>query len=705
MIDKTLPKELCCGCFACEAACPFDAIDMSKKGFYNPVVNEKCTQCELCVKTCPVLKSTSDNFSKPRAYAILASDEIRASGSSSGGVFPVLAKHFLSRKGYVCGAAFTRQNPSDKLPQLKHIIINNEKDLPLLQGSKYLQSDLSGVYEKIKELLVSGKEVLFSALPCEVAGLRKYLKKPFANLFCLDIICHGTPSYDIWAKYMKEEHKGEYLNSIDFRDKIHGWRGELTITTTTTRKSASEDIYMRAFLNNLSINSACLSCKFSTFARSGDITMGDFWGVASWDKSLDDTKCTSLIFLNSPKGEELFDELKTSFKVVKEAPFEIARRSNLNLNRPSIAHQNYRLFWQLINSGASLKKAVEVCLDDVCDFGIYNFWFSNNYGASLTAFALQQLIKERGYTSKILNFGFDEAWHKSFGAKFAKKYLDLSKPYDLKSLELGQYNFKALAFGSDQVIRPDFGGELRGRILLSFLGLNQQKLMLSASWGQNFNEFSKNPAGKKLRKLFSVALNSFDYLSFREASGVDIAKGFFDLASDFMIDPVFMLEKAKFEDIANDDKTKLPPKYILAYLLDDYSDKNELFESLKARYNMPVVLLTLSGSCPVELFLKAIINSHLVVTDSFHGFCFALIFNKNFFAIKEKHWRGDERFDNIKAIIKQESNFFSSVQEIINSKALPEADFEAINSSLAPVIANSKKLLDFALGGEHELAS
>ena len=193
----------------------------NSEGFFVPKINKgKCVHCGLCDQVCPIIKVTSLNnqYKMPKVYAGWAENKKIRLRSSSGGVFSVLAEYFLKKKGYVCGAAFDDKN------HLRHIIISNKKDLQKLRGSKYVQSEIGGVYRKIRDLLEKNKRVLFSGTPCQVAGLKNFLRKDYERLVTIDLICHGVPSPLVFDKYLKEV-EGQYktkINKINFRNKSIG---------------------------------------------------------------------------------------------------------------------------------------------------------------------------------------------------------------------------------------------------------------------------------------------------------------------------------------------------------------------------------------------------------------------------------------------------------------------------------------------------
>lgn len=196
----TICTKECSGCGACFSICPKNVITLipNVEGFLFPVVDsEKCINCNLCAKVCPVNNIDTSNSKTPEAFAVQANDEIRLK-SSSGGVFTVLASYIFKQGGYVCGAAF------DDSGKICHQVIYQENDLRLLQGSKYVQSAIGNTYKEVKNLLCSGKLVLFTGTPCQVAGLKSFLGKNYDNLITADLICHGVPSPKVFQKYIAE---------------------------------------------------------------------------------------------------------------------------------------------------------------------------------------------------------------------------------------------------------------------------------------------------------------------------------------------------------------------------------------------------------------------------------------------------------------------------------------------------------------------
>ena len=203
----------CTGCEACVQICKKDAIKMQQKsdGFMYPVIdNEKCVDCGQCVKTCPA-NTEINNLNTPipyLAYNLNIEDRL---DSSSGGIFSVIAKYILQQEGIVYGAAY------DESLTVHHISIGSISDLQKLRGSKYVQSVIGKSFIQCKQNLLEGKFVYFTGTPCQIAGLKSYLKHDYKNLITSDLICHGVPSGHLFKEYISTL---EYKHNI----KIHNYK-------------------------------------------------------------------------------------------------------------------------------------------------------------------------------------------------------------------------------------------------------------------------------------------------------------------------------------------------------------------------------------------------------------------------------------------------------------------------------------------------
>lgn len=310
---RIVKKENCCGCHACFNACPKNAIQMNldDEGFFYPQINEdKCINCTSCLKVCPVIQKQKFHNRTPiliRGARNKNKDQVLT--SSSGGLFEVFATYFFSIKGFICAAVF------DSQWNVCHLITNSFDDLDKLKRSKYVQSLIGNSYKTIKELLDMGNNVLFIGTPCQVAGLRSFLKSDYKSLTTIDFACHGVPSLKLWNYFKQSINPMMKFTSINFRDKKKGWRNycfsyQLLEGTNKIYIKQHKNPFFQAFLQNLSLRPSCYNCQFKHFSSNSDITICDFWGVWKNHKEWDDNRGASVITCNTTNGIQIFDKIK-----------------------------------------------------------------------------------------------------------------------------------------------------------------------------------------------------------------------------------------------------------------------------------------------------------------------------------------------------------------------------------------------------------
>lgn len=336
----------CCGCRACEQICGKHAITMitNEEGFLYPQLNSAmCVQCGVCSKICPMDKNNLEGilmYSKDYfAAQILDRDSLQR--SSSGGMFRLFAEEILKEedKGIVYGAAFVEDM------YLKHIRVTTKDDLQRMQGSKYLQSDTEETFAHVEKDLCKGLKVYYVGTPCQIAGLKLFLRKEYDNLLTSDLVCHGTPSYKVFRNsldHIESKYSGTIVN-YSFRDKrVMGWSctSSSSLRTAkgwkTLRFDTNMQAYFNAFISGDLMRYSCYNCPFACNKRVGDITLADHWGVNKYNPDFPDIHHgVSLLLVNTPKGRLYWEHLKDETKYIRIKEIE-ALESNPNLSHSTL---------------------------------------------------------------------------------------------------------------------------------------------------------------------------------------------------------------------------------------------------------------------------------------------------------------------------------------------------------------------------------
>ena len=330
-------KENCCGCNACGDICPQNAISFvaDNEGFLYPQVDkDKCTDCGLCEGICPNInkcRSSKDNFKEPVCYVAKHRSVEVVFASTSGGIFSALADVMYKEGGYVGGAVHNEDF------SVSQFISNDRKDLNRLRRSKDLQSTAEGYYKEVKRILDSGASVLACGLPCQTAGLLNYLKNDYENLITVDLVCAGVNSPKVWRKYLDsiENKAGSKLVYTENKSKEYGWQN---LTQKFVFENGEEyfDIgskssFVKGYIgSHLYCRPSCYECRFKGFPRAADITIGDFWGIEKFTSEYNSDLGTSLVLINSKKGEAYFEKAKRRINC-KEVPLDWALPGNPSL--------------------------------------------------------------------------------------------------------------------------------------------------------------------------------------------------------------------------------------------------------------------------------------------------------------------------------------------------------------------------------------
>ena len=341
----------CTGCYGCLNSCSHKAISfiLNDEGFLSPSIdNEKCTNCGICQKYCPIIdKQLPDKLDTPISIAAWSNNDHTRIKSSSGGVFTEIAKIVLKEDGVVFGVAF---NNSFKA---KHILIEREEDISLIRGSKYIQSHVNDAYKKAVSIALQGRPVLFSGTSCQIAALNLFIRSnPGIEIYTCEVICHGVPSESVFSSYIDylSQLKNSDIKEFSFRDKTIGWHkfGTKIIFYNGEEyfRMHRKDSFMIGFLRNIYLRTICYDCPFAKIPRVSDITLGDFWGVP---EELDDPRGVSAVIINNPQGEKLFEKV-TNIEKIKVSIDQIASH-NIRLVNGHLEKSPYRKeFYELLET-------------------------------------------------------------------------------------------------------------------------------------------------------------------------------------------------------------------------------------------------------------------------------------------------------------------------------------------------------------------
>jgi len=362
-------KKDCCGCSACVQKCPQHCITMKNdvEGFLYPeIYTNNCINCDVCVKVCPVINIGNER-TPIGIYAAKNNCENIRLESSSGGIFTLIAEKVIEEGGVVFGAKF------DENWRVKHDYCENKDGLKVFRGSKYVQSYIGISYKQVHSFLESGRKVLFSGTPCQISGLNLFLKKEYVNLLTVEVICHGVPSPEVWKRYLSEEiirHSKEInaidlkITNINFRDKKNGWQNfNFLITFKQKNKKGKEkannfirmhrnNLFMKGFLQHLYLRPSCHYCPAKSFKSGADISLGDFWSIKEIDEFFFDDKGISLVFINTQKGDNVYNIIESSSTKVS---YEESLTASTMINKSSSYNEQRDIFFNLYNKKGLLE--------------------------------------------------------------------------------------------------------------------------------------------------------------------------------------------------------------------------------------------------------------------------------------------------------------------------------------------------------------
>lgn len=352
-------KQKCCGCTACYNGCPVKAITMEPdiEGFLYPRIDEeKCVQCGLCEKICPVLNRECHE-EMTEGYIIRYKNAEIVEESTSGGAFTAFAT-FLLNNGYVVyGAGYD----DDMQVVCKEAL--KLTDLKEMRGSKFVQSNLGNIFQTIKRQLKEDQKILFTGTPCQVAGLISYLGGKPENLICIDFVCRGVPSPGLWKNYvdMMEKTYGSKMVGARFKHKTYGYHGTTMKVDFANGKtwygSGRVDPMMKAFVTEMASRPSCHICAFKGVERQSDVTMFDCYEFSRITGMRDDDKGYSSVFIHSKTGRALVDALGDDIFKINVSIDELVTENGIMVSNSSRPHEKRNEFYRAV-SLASIDKAI-----------------------------------------------------------------------------------------------------------------------------------------------------------------------------------------------------------------------------------------------------------------------------------------------------------------------------------------------------------
>lgn len=657
---------------------------LNSEGFLEPMVDETiCTSCGACRKACPLLNEKGEDrqiIKNEHFFASWTKNKHLLHCSSSGGIFGEIASLMIKKGGSVYGAAWFRGG-------IKHIRCTTKDEIKLLLGSKYGQSDIGLTFRQVKDDLRKGIKVLFTGTPCQIAGLHSYLNKAYDNLLTADIICHGVPTRFLEEKYLKEEEiaHGE-ATEMAYRDKSDGWRSYSIRLTHSSGKRQVEGCYhsrfMRGFISDISLNTSCYKCPFTLGTYQSDITLGDCWGASKYLHPFwNHQGGISLIAIHTDKGLNTINSLRI---VRHQISLDTAISFNGTLNKAPMEKPLQReQYIQELRSTKPLKDINNMYLNGFrqkFDVAILGLWMSNNYGGLLTSYALYKVVLKLGKSAVLLDHQYSYPYlndTNAFGRFLRSEHPARAAVPTLRSLRATTEGIHTLLVGSDQVWHPVCGYE--HYFFLDFAQASHRKIAYASSFGNSSHMYH----GEYLQRS-KAYLQRFDAISVREDSGLKLLHDTFGIDdATHLLDPVFLCDEEFWEELSEKEEVRLPREpYLLSYILNPTEEKQTAIAATAEQRGLRHIIYIFDAglTCPpllkhdkisiqclqgvsVYQWLSLIKNASHVITDSFHGCCFAVIFKKQFHAIGNT-WRGLDRFLSLVRML--------DIPEVLTSEDNPE---------------------------------
>lgn len=707
--------ERCCGCYACYSTCPTSAITMeeNEEGFRVPVIaDDKCINCGSCRSVCPVQHVTYEH-PKPTVYALQANDSIRE-GSSSGGAAAILSKYVLAHGGIVCGCGF------DKNFEAHHVIIDKEEELPLISRTKYVQSRIEDNFKEIKKALLADRLTLFVGTPCQVAGLNGYLRnlRNSDKLITVDLICHGVPSPMALRKFYKTK-VGDLskVKHVDFRTKRNGWSSNYEMAITYTNGTVKyfpkkDNDYLKAFGSNLINRTSCAGCAFARSTRQGDFSVGDFWNINGYKPEMNDKKGTSLLLVNSEKATRIFKEISSDAGLFTEQiPLATATVKNSPIHRPPRTDKRRNDFLETLAKTDIFPLESSQMLHPY-DLGIVSWWFMKNYGNVLEAYAFSKVMESMGKKCLFIDIPTTQwptdkslrAAH-TFPHRFLTQFCHTSSSYDTNDAKQMQalYNScNAFCVANDRVWQWEQIKDLYSYYYLEF-AKDKPKFSYFTSFADSEYQCDDPRITQKIKNL----LQDFRLIGVRDSNDVTLCQNHLSANAQIVCDPLFLCDPSVLIELAG--KPKANRHKLSAFFVSCNEDRNKALHQVANAMNTEadVTFIPVTGKTdklmtdypiikdiPVSEWLKHIVSSELVLTDSYAVSCLCIILDIPFIAIHNDKSNNDV-FTTMMKTFGLEHRLVKNTKQILTVPSILKAqpDYTKAKEQIEIAKASSLELL------------
>ena len=630
-----------------------------EEGFLYPIVDDSlCIRCNICNKVCPVgddkpILEAEDALS---AYACWNGNTDELLKSSSGGVFSLLAHAIFARGGVVCGVVYDEQGT------VFHDFATDASGLERMRGSKYVQSDLRDCFKHIKQYIKEKRIVLFSGTSCQVAGLKFYLGRlaEHDNLYCIELICGGTPSPKLLQSHFAHCCPDlKQINYFSFRDKKFGWSKVFYVKYTneqgeenTFLEHAGKDPYIDAMFSAISLRPACYNCKFREGRAKADICIGDLWAlpIIAPDARPPHGASSALIF--SEKGQQLYNQASLQLAYNKKvSPLSTAINNGYYYRPPAIEQATRDAFFENFKQGLTLAqnmKAIEPLRHRVA---ILNHAGHSNHGSNLTAFALQEHLRRKGYDASTVSLRPYRCAVETDFRNFAN--------FAYASLRFGQHiygaadasklneHYQSFIAGSDQIWRYPQAEQRRAAFpafMLEFAAAGKRRIAYAGSFGVDHCNIPE-----ALKPMMQRGMDNYDAISAREHEGAAILDKEFGLADvPIVLDPVFLLSKRDWQRFSHAAADAESTGGVASYFFFSSQELSPAIQALATEQKLSHNAL--QEAQDTMSWLRQIELTECLVTDSFHALCFAIIYQRPFIAVSSPA-RGMSRIQSILDIL------------------------------------------------------